>query len=64
MSPHGRPMGEYRSAQREGSLMSAPGRHRPESDVLRQATDSPQGLSVSGLSPKANSAARGATGFL
>ena len=32
--------------------MSAPGRHRPEADGLRQATDSPQGLSVSGLSPK------------
>jgi len=32
--------------------MSPPGRHRPEADGLRQATDSPQGLSVSGLSPK------------
>ncbi len=31
--------------------MSPPGRHQPEADVLRQATDSPQGLSVSGLSP-------------
>jgi hypothetical protein len=31
--------------------MSPLGRHRPEADVLRQATDSPQGLSVSGLSP-------------
>ena len=32
--------------------MSTPGRHRPEADDLRQATDSPQGLPVSGLSPK------------
>ena len=32
--------------------MSPPGRHRPEADNVRQATDSPQGLSVSGLSPK------------
>ena len=32
--------------------MSAPGRQRPEAAVLRQATDSPQGLSVSGLSSK------------
>ena len=32
--------------------MRPPGRHRPKADVLRQATDSPQGLSVSGLSPK------------
>jgi Ca2+-transporting ATPase len=32
--------------------MSPPGRHRPQADGLRQATDSPQGLSVSGLSPK------------
>jgi len=32
--------------------MSPPGRHRPEADGLRQATDSPKGLSVSGLSPK------------
>ncbi len=31
---------------------AAPGRRRPEADGLRQATDSPQGLSVSGLSPK------------
>jgi len=30
----------------------APGRHRPEAAGLRQATDSPQGLSVSSLSPK------------
>lgn len=29
-----------------------PGRHRPEVDGLRQATNSPQGLFVSGLSPK------------
>ncbi len=33
--------------------MSAPGRHRPEADVLRQATDSPQGMSVSSLSSQA-----------
>jgi hypothetical protein len=32
--------------------MSTQGRSRPEADSLRQATDSPQGLSVSGLSPK------------
>jgi hypothetical protein len=32
--------------------MSAPGRHPPEAAVLRQTTNSPQGLSVSGLSPK------------
>ncbi len=32
--------------------MSPPGRHWPEADGLRQATDSPQGLSVSSLSPK------------
>jgi hypothetical protein len=38
--------------------MSAPGRHRPEAAVLRQATDSPQGLSVSGLSPKRESFAQ------
>jgi hypothetical protein len=31
--------------------MSPPGRHRPEADGLRQATDGPQGLSVSGLNP-------------
>ncbi len=31
---------------------AAPGRHRPETDGLRQATNSPQGLFVSGLSPK------------
>lgn len=40
MSPPGRPQGEYRSAQREGSLMTLPGR------------------------PRANTAARSATGFL
>ena len=38
--------------------MSPHGRHRPEADVLRQATDSPQGLSVSGLSPKGHTAVR------
>ena len=32
--------------------MSVPGRHRPKAAVLRQATVSPQGLSVSGLSPE------------
>ena len=32
--------------------MSPPGRHRPEADGLRQAADSPRGLSASGLSPK------------
>ena len=32
--------------------MSPPGRHRPEADGLRQATDRPQGLPVSGLSPR------------
>jgi hypothetical protein len=32
--------------------MSPPGRYRPQADGLRQTTDSPQGLSVSGLSPK------------
>jgi hypothetical protein len=31
--------------------MSRPGRHRPESAVLWQATDSPQGTSVSDLTP-------------
>ncbi len=31
---------------------AAPGRRRPEAAVLRQATVSPQGLTVSGLSPK------------
>jgi len=31
---------------------AAPGRHRPEADGLRQATNSPQGLFVSGLCPK------------
>jgi hypothetical protein len=31
---------------------AAPGRHQPEVDGLRQATNSPQGLFVSGLSPK------------
>jgi hypothetical protein len=38
--------------------MSPPGRHRPEADGLRQATDSPQGLSVSGLSPKGDTGVR------
>jgi hypothetical protein len=33
-------------------MSAAPGRHRPEADGLRQATDRPQGRSVSGLSPK------------
>ena len=32
--------------------MSAPGRHRPEADGLRQATDGPLGPSGSGLSPE------------
>ena len=40
------------AAVSDGDGMSPPGRHRPEVDVLRQATDSPLGLSVSGLSPK------------
>lgn len=31
---------------------AAPGRHGPEADGLRQATNSPQGLFVSGLGPK------------
>lgn len=31
---------------------AAPGRHQPPADGLQQATDSPRGLSVSGLSPK------------
>ncbi len=31
---------------------AAPRRDRPEADGLRQATASPQGLAVSGLSPK------------
>ncbi len=31
--------------------MNSVASHPPESDGLRQATDSPQGLSVSGLSP-------------
>lgn len=31
---------------------AAPGRHQPQADGLQQATDSPQGLSVSGFSPK------------
>ena len=31
----------------------SPGRHQPEADGLRLATNSPQGLFVSGLSPKA-----------
>jgi hypothetical protein len=31
---------------------AAPGRHPPDTDGLRQATNSPQGLFVSGLSPK------------
>jgi 4a-hydroxytetrahydrobiopterin dehydratase len=39
-------------AQLSGWRLSPPGRHRPEADGLRQATDSPQGLSVSGRSPK------------
>ena len=38
-----------------------PGRHRPETAVLRQATDSPQGLSASGLSPKEGSLPPGGT---
>ncbi len=38
--------------------MTVPGRHRSETAGLRQATDSPQGLSVSGLSPKHESFAR------
>ncbi len=33
----------------------------PEAAGLRQATDSPQGLSVSGLSPKAGDVPRGGT---
>jgi hypothetical protein len=33
--------------------MSVNGRQCPEAAVLRQATDSPQGLSVSGLSSEA-----------
>ena len=33
--------------------MSAHDRHLPEVDGLRQATDSPQGLSVSGLGSEA-----------
>ncbi len=36
----------------DGARAAAPGRHRPEADGLRQATNSPQGLFVSGLSPK------------
>ncbi len=36
----------------DAARAAAPGRHRPEADGLRQATDIPQGLSVSGLSPK------------
>ena len=31
MSPKGRPEGEYRSAQREGTPVSAPGRPKRES---------------------------------
>jgi hypothetical protein len=40
MSPPGRPKGEYRSAQHEGTPMSAPGRARalvPQHEVLRVA---------------------------
>jgi hypothetical protein len=52
MSPHGRPKGEYRSAQHGGFLMSPHGRLRPESAVLRQAQNRPQDGFASGLSPK------------
>ncbi len=53
MSAHGRP--EALIPQRAARRVSrhAHGRQRPESAVLRQATDSPQGLSVSGLSSEA-----------
>jgi hypothetical protein len=52
MSPPGRPKGEYRSAQHEGTPVSPPGRRQPEAAVLRQARDRPQGGRASGLSPK------------
>ncbi len=41
--------------------MSPPHGQRPEAAGLRQATDSSQGLSVSGLSPKARDVPRGGT---
>jgi hypothetical protein len=44
--------------------MSPPGRHRPEADGLRQATDSPQGLSVSGLGPTGEAGVRNTKGRL
>ena len=40
-------------------MSAAPGRHRPQADGLWQATDSLQGLSVSGLSPKQRTPPRG-----
>ncbi len=53
MSAPGRPKGEFLNAKHEGTPVSAPGRHRPQADGLRQATDNPQGLSVSSLSSQA-----------
>jgi len=35
MSPPGRPKGEYRSAEREGTPMSPPGRHRSRARIRR-----------------------------
>jgi len=43
-------MNEFASAKNRRA--AAPGRHRPEGNGLQQATNSPQGLFVSGLSPK------------
>ena len=40
-------------------MSAAPGRQWPEATVLRQATASPQGLAVSGLSPKQANAPSG-----
>ena len=38
--------------------MNPPGRHQPQPDGLRQTTDSPPGLAVSGLSPNGKNAVR------
>ncbi len=40
MSPPGRPKGEYRSAQHEGSSMSPPG--RPKANTGVRSTQAPQ----------------------
>ncbi len=58
MSPPGRPKGEYRSAQHEGTQVTPPGRHRSQADGLRAVQARAGGLGAAALSPKVNFAAR------